>query len=549
MNSAASTCTRWIVQICTWIAVSTAVTTSAQPVLDGRWIGGFRGAAATVAVDVTFGRAAGGLVGTLDIPQRAERGIPLDKVRRDGDRVRFELPAVGANMRFDGRLRADGRIEGTVRQGLTGFSPFELTRLILPADGELDGLYGTYVWDDDRVLLVAPAASGAVYVDYETGRTGTLYALSPQRLVGGPSIGTGYPVNIDITFERGPGGEADRARITRGSRQVEARRRRFYTQEEVRLASTGAEIAGTLLVPTVPGPHPALVMIHGSGEVTRDALRPFADHFARNGVAVLITDKRGTGASTGNLVRATFDELADDALAGVAWLRTRADIRPDAIGLHGASLGGWVAPLAASRSRHVAYVVVESAPTVTPLEHERLRVESQLRADGFSREDVARALSFMDQKFEVARTGEGWPRLASLMRGAATSAWLPYTNPPATLESLQWHWEHIFGYDPMPVLERLEVPVLVLYGELDTIVPPRIHRRRMEQALQAASRADVSIRVFDKANHGFFEAITGGRQEHARLAGFVPGYFEQRTSWVLAVVSHGVGTFVAESQD
>src|SRR5690606_1481202 len=157
-------------------------------------------------------------------------------------------------------------------------------------------------------------------------------------------------------------------------------------------------IAGTLLVPVTPGPHPAMVMIHGSGPATRDVLRPFADHFARNGVAVLITDKRGAGESSGNLVRAKFDDLADDALAGVAYLRGRDDIRADSIGLHGVSLGGWIAPLAAVRSDDIAYVVVESAPTLTPREHERLRVQSQLRADGFSRDDIARALAFMDLK-------------------------------------------------------------------------------------------------------------------------------------------------------
>jgi len=360
-------------------------------------------------------------------------------------------------------------------------------------------------------------------------------------------MGTGYPVAIEIAFDGEPGAPAARARITRGKKSVEARRQIFYTEEQVRFASSSAEIAGSLLVPTTPGPHPALVMIHGSGDVTRDVLRPFADHFARNGVAVLITDKRGVGASTGGAGRTTFDDLADDALAGVAYLRERHDIRSEAIGLHGVSLGGWVAPLAASRSRDVAFVVVESAPTLTPREHERLRVESQLRADGFAAEDIARALGFMDLKFEVARTGEGWERLQRQMR-ATDTPWLPYTNPPASLESLRWHWDHIFGYDPIPALTRLEVPMLVLYGGRDAIVPPRVHRRRMEEALAAAGRHDVTIRVFDDANHGFFAAVTGGRREHASLTGFVDGYFEERTAWVLSTVRDSDAGVLSETQ-
>jgi len=531
-------CSRWTVLVASCLLLVGTVRVAAAPSLEGRWIGGFNGATGTVAVEVTFDQVEGALAGALDIPYRGERGIPLEAIAINGPRVRFELPAVGGNMRFDGRFRKDGRIDGTVRQGISGHSAFELMRLARPTETDLDGIFGTYVWDDGHVLLVAPAESGAVYVDYETGRTGTLYAVTADRFVGGPTLGTGYPVAIELTFERSARADrAGRVRIARGRKSVQATRQLFYRQEPVRLANGDVSLSGTLLVPTTPGPHPGLVMIHGSGPTTRDALRPFADHFARNGVAVLITDKRGTGQSTGQWTRATFDDLAGDALAGVAYLRRRPDIDPGAIGLHGVSLGGWVAPLAASRSADVRYVVVESAPAVTPLEHERLRVESQLRADGFDHEEVARAIAFMDAKFEVARTGEGWPRLEAMMRSAERTGWLPYTNPPSSLESLRWHWDHVFGYDPIPVLQQLRVPMLVLYGELDTVVPPRVHRRRMEEALEAAGRNDVTIRTFEKANHGFFEAITGGRREHPQLAGFVEGYFEQRTDWVLSTLA------------
>jgi len=273
-------------------------------------------------------------------------------------------------------------------------------------------------------------------------------------------------------------------------------------------------------------------MIHGSGPVTRDALRPFADHFARHGVAVLITDKRGTGRSTGQGARATFDDLAADALAGVHYLRHRPDIQHGAIGLHGSSLGGWIAPLAATQSDDVAFVVVESAPAVTPKEHERLRVASQMRADALPGEAIAQAVAFMDLKFEVARTGAGWDRLMSSMAAGQRHGWLPYVNVPSSLESLRWHWDHVFSYNPLPVLQRLQVPMLVLYGKLDAIVPPKVHRVRMEQAIRAAGKDNVTVREFARANHGFFEAITGGRQEQPRLAGFVAGYFEARTSWV-----------------
>ena len=90
--------------------------------------------------------------------------------------------------------------------------------------------------------------------------------------------------------------------------------------------------------------------------------------------------------------------------------------------------------------------------------------------------------------------------------------------------------------------------MLVLYGELDSIVPPKVHKARMEQALHAAGNRDVTIREFPRANHGFFEAMTGGKQEQPSLANFVAGYFEARTAWVRARSQEALSS-VIELQD
>jgi hypothetical protein len=125
-------------------------------------------------------------------------------------------------------------------------------------------------------------------------------------------------------------------------------------------------LAGTLTLPPGPGPHPGVVLITGRGphdRAERGPHRPFhllADTFARAGTAVLRTDDRGTGRSTGSLATATYDDLAGDALAGVALLRARPEVDPARVGLLGHSEGGYLAPLAAAgggAADGVAFVV------------------------------------------------------------------------------------------------------------------------------------------------------------------------------------------------
>jgi len=141
----------------------------------------------------------------------------------------------------------------------------------------------------------------------------------------------------------------------------------------------GWTLAGTLTLAVRGGPHPAVVLITGSGPQDCDEAvmghRPFlvlADHLTRQGIAVLRCDDRGFGKSTGNFATAIDADFVDDALAAVNYLRTRPEIDPRRIGLVGHSEGGIVAPRAAARSPEVAFIVLLAGIGV-PMEEVLLR--------------------------------------------------------------------------------------------------------------------------------------------------------------------------------
>ena len=74
---------------------------------------------------------------------------------------------------------------------------------------------------------------------------------------------------------------------------------------------------GTQMLPDTPGPHPAVLFAHGSGDATRN-VAIWNPYFVRLGMAVLSLDKRGAGKSTGDWHTASMDDMANDWLAGVA---------------------------------------------------------------------------------------------------------------------------------------------------------------------------------------------------------------------------------------
>ena len=302
-----------------------------------------------------------------------------------------------------------------------------------------------------------------------------------------------------------------------------------YTQEEVRYKNGDVSLAATLLIPSAKAPHPAIVFHHGAYQDSRDAWRFYADHFARRGIACLIYDNRGTGGSTG-YPRASFDDLAADALAGVQFLKSRQDINRQQIGLFAGSQGGWISPLAASRSKDVAFIMQIAAPGVTVARNVLYESETKLRAAGFSEEDIKRALAVKQSIQDTART-ESWEKAEPIFQKWKNEKWFPYIGVAGENSWTRWWWTLVGNYDPAPVWEKITIPVLNVDGELDQKVPVAESLTRMDSALKKAGNKDFTLKVFAKADHSIHLMSESGRPLLA------PGFLDFITDWLLKRVS------------
>ena len=304
-----------------------------------------------------------------------------------------------------------------------------------------------------------------------------------------------------------------------------------YTEEDVRFQSGGVELAGTLRLPRPNGPHPALFLLQGSGDADREAEAFYADHFARNGIATLVYDKRGMGSSGGDYREESFDDFAADALAGIHYLQTRQEIDRDRVGLYGRSHGGIVAPLAASLSRDVAFLINVSGAGVPPYQQVTYQAEAQMRRDGFSAADIADAVAYMKQKWEVARTeGKGWDELQAATQRARDKAWLERALPPTKLDDIVPSWKLQMGYDPIPALEKVTCPVLAVFGELDTLTPVAETAANFRKGLGRAGNRDHTITVFPNADHALLVWPKPGDQAHWPV--LAAGYLDTLTEWM-----------------
>jgi pimeloyl-ACP methyl ester carboxylesterase len=275
-------------------------------------------------------------------------------------------------------------------------------------------------------------------------------------------------------------------------------------EEEVTFRNGPVTLAGTILVPPGPGPHPAVVCTHGAGPDGRQkaSYRSNGYFLARQGFVTLIYDKRGVGLSTGDFQTASLEDLADDALAGVGLLKTRKDVNGNNIGVTGVSQGGWISPLAATRSTDVAFVLVISASGINPMDQSVFDVENALKKAGYPPEVVRRASDLRNRLYAKVRTGSFDDSFMGDIEKAHTEPWfgvsrLPYPVPLTLSEGER----RFLLFEPLPIWEKVRVPVLAVWGEEDLSVPALRSKTLVEEALTRARNRNFTLKVFPHADH------------------------------------------------
>lgn len=243
-----------------------------------------------------------------------------------------------------------------------------------------------------------------------------------------------------------------------------------------------------LAVSYSPAGPTALVALHGARDGTRESsplYRHLHETLPPRGIGVATFDRRGDGASEGEPTRGRFEAQARDALAVAAALRA------ERIGLWGFSQGAWVAPLAATLSDKIAFVITIAATGVTPAEQMRYANRQQLELAGYGPEVVERAATLRLQlEAWVHNTGPP-PDLAA----ATGEPWFPLTYLPPTVfgEERKRAWIDEMDFDPRPVFASVRVPVLAFYGALDSTSP-------VERSV-AAWPSQAKVVVIPEAEH------------------------------------------------
>lgn len=251
--------------------------------------------------------------------------------------------------------------------------------------------------------------------------------------------------------------------------------------QDVEFTSHGVQLSGSIALPD-GRPRAAVVFIHGSGEQQRDLV--LAARFAAEGIAALVYDKRGVGKSGGeyegaqSVSEANISLLADDAVAAMHALVEQPSLKKVPTGFAGISQAGWIAPLAAQRSRSARFLVLWSGPVCK-----------------VSEEDIY-----------------------SIFTKDADAATVPTFRQALASRTAKYVWPDFLGVDTdsSATLGVLSIPGLWIFSDNDASIPVDLSIQRL-RALQGA----------------------GHRYEHVVFHGLghnnMDGTFATAVEWILRV--------------
>ena len=395
--------------------------------LEGTWNGLLEAGGTTLRIAVEVTRSDAGTYAAKFNSLDQNATIPIDTVTVNGDSVRFEVKSAG--IVYEGTLNKDGtELKGTFTQGGQSF-PLTFTRGQQPA------------------VMPTPKTTPA------------------------PTPKPDYSAPADAP----------------------------YTAEDVTVPTPGGfTLAGTLTLPKgASRSHPvaAIVTITGSGPEDRDeniglpGYRPFrqiADSLGRHGIAVLRMDDRGTGASGGVFKGATSADFAEDIRAGLAYLRTRPEIRADRLGVLGHSEGAIIAPMVADKEPSLKAIVLLAGiaePGRGALYFQMKNgIEHNTKLTPAERDAQIAAI---DSKIDAM---------------AAADPWMKF----------------FFTYDPAATMRRVKTPVLILTGSRDQQAVPE-QNPKIAAAFKEGGNKDVTAHILPDLNHLFVHDTDGFPANYAKL--------------------------------
>ncbi|MDT3403591.1 alpha/beta hydrolase family protein [Mucilaginibacter terrae] len=301
---------------------------------------------------------------------------------------------------------------------------------------------------------------------------------------------------------------------------------------------------------------PAVILVSGTGAQDRDGTmaghKLFADianYLSSRGIIVLRIDDRGVGKSTGDYSKATTADFSDDVLEAFNYLKTRPEVISNKIGIMGHSEGGASCSLAASRAPGIAFLVSIAGLALKGYDALIIQNRDLVNAAPISDIDKQRYNSINELMFKTALQYADSASMEQKLIDVYTQ-WKKTDDEAVKARHIEFDhfrfpiysfakqassawYRYFIKYDPAPVLEKVNIPILALNGDKDLMVSYKENLANWKVLSSKGRNTKVTTKIIAGLNHLFLPCEKCTTQEYPTIKdSFSPQALQIIADWL-----------------
>jgi pimeloyl-ACP methyl ester carboxylesterase len=312
----------------------------------------------------------------------------------------------------------------------------------------------------------------------------------------------------------------------------------LHTTEKITFQSDQFHLVGELRLPKEGDKHPLVIMVHGDGPAYRTYFFKLKECFLRAGYATLMWDKPGYGQSKGEFSKNHLrEERANILVDAIDRMKTHPRIDAEHMGVWGISQAGYVIPMALLKTNDISFMIMVGCPGENGIHQTAYLIRRQLQFEGVSEEEARQAESHFAQLF-YAQTFDQYIEHAKPLYDNPVQREMGFVS--ALWNETNWkpHSPEDEGFfNPMDIIEKITIPVLVFFGEKDTQVDPIQGVSAYKKALTEAGNENFRVELIPNADHNIILSKTGSLKERRSRSSkewqnYAPEYLKIMEDWL-----------------
>jgi pimeloyl-ACP methyl ester carboxylesterase/ketosteroid isomerase-like protein len=400
-----------------------------------------------------------------------------------------------------------------------------------------DELLGDYVTENNQIIVIGRSQTRLFAYFENTNQYRGLNKVNATTWNLGKTIISNEIVQT-LKFK------ADKVEIYEHEKLIStATKKQFYKNKKVSYKnSKGVKLGGTLFIPEKSNGK-AIVLVHGSGPQDRNGyasiIRLLADIFAREGITVLTYDKQGVGDSEGNYEVQNFTSLAQDALAGITFLKSNKALLLSKIGLGGSSQAGWIIAKAIEQNNQVDFALTIGAAGsgIDVVEQNLHNTEVLMKCTGtFSEKQITNAIAQQKYFFNFLANPKNAKYLddftENIEKDTLIRDWLfPRSTQVDLTNRNQWFTALEVNFNPLSVWKNYKNPVLMTLSEFDDSTPTKVVKSKVDNL----TNGNIKTVVFNNAQHIGLVTDDVCKGDIANLTIFHKDFFTTLKKWLSSI--------------